>query len=87
MGEDACNSFILQTSMSTKIYPTRIGTQIVPCSTYDDHLLISQAAAISQMPDEAETLAADQYTRMSEACGRYGLTNLQQMTARLAQRQ
>lgn len=79
---------LVQTTMGTaKIYPTRVGTQIVLCNTYDDHLLVSQAAAISQLPDEAETLTTDQYTRMSEACGRYGLTNLQQMTARLAQRQ
>lgn len=71
---------------SETLFPLQYVNEIIQCKSADDRKLLQEAILVAEDSADMKTFTADQFRQMSEKCREYGLTNLHQVTADLAER-
>lgn len=69
-----------------ELYPFQYFDGIIHCESAEDRQLLQDAVVVVEDSADAKPFTSEQFQAMSEACGKYGLTNLQQVVAQLAMR-
>lgn len=74
------------TQNGDSLFPLQYVNEIIQCKSAEDRKLLQEAILVAEDSADVKTFTAEQFRQMSEKCGQYGLTNLQQVTAELATR-
>ena len=68
------------------LFPLEYQGRIIDCESADDRKLLQSAILLDGHKSDCHNYPTAELTQMSAACGKYGLTQLQQLTAELAKR-
>jgi hypothetical protein len=60
--------------------------EIIHCKSAEDRKLLQEAILVTEDSADAKSFTTEQFRKMSDKCGEYGLANLQQVTGELAMR-
>ena len=71
---------------SETVFPLQYVSEIIHCKSAEDRKLLQEAILVAEDSADVTTFTSEQFHKMSEMCGRYGLKTLQQVTAELATR-
>ena len=68
------------------LFPLQYVNEIIHCKSAEDRKLLQEAILVTEDSADAKSFTPDQFRKMSDKCGEYGLANLQQVTGELAMR-
>ena len=71
---------------SESVFPLQYVSEIIHCKSAEDRKLLQEAILVAEDSADVTTFTSEQFHKMSEMCGQYGLKTLQQVTAGLATR-